>query len=381
MGEDERGPVGEKAENKAIRPVLIVSEDTVCKYSMFLEHLLTGLGDESVPAALVCRPDWKVDSMVSPLVEVVRHPVYDLPFLWRQNRRVLVERLEKFQPTVLHCLCESKAALTRHLAEQLNLPYVLTVNSLHRRIWRLPVSWSRCYRVMVPAESIAANLAKVFPRFGERIAQINVGTFVEDSPERSWERGQLVSLVMARPLRHANDFEVLFKAVKRLVIDGYEFLLVVMGDGRAESRVRKMLRSLGLLWIVTLVPLLEPWRSVLGAGDIYVQPQPSRGFDPLLLEAMSVGTTVAACKGGVDDLIIEDQTCAVFDPDDELSIYGSLRRLFDQPEYARQLSGGARRYLKQNHSVSKMVAEILHVYRDTQHWYRDRERAKVPEIV
>jgi len=381
MDEQEKDSVGPEAEHKPPRPVLIVSKQTVCQYSMFLEHLLTGLSDESLPAALVCRPDWNLDPVVSPLVDLVPYPVFDLPFLWRQNRRILVERLEKFQPTVLHCLCESRARLTRHLAEQLNLPYILTVNSLRRPLRRLPVAWSRCCRLMVPAETIAADLRKIYPRFAERISRINIGTFVEDWGDHLWEPGQLVTLVTARPLNRADDFEILLKAVKRLVLDGYEFLLVVMGDGRAESRLRKMVRSLGLLWIVTLVPLLEPWRSVLSAGDIYVQPQPANEFDPLLLEAMSVGTAVAGCKGGVDDLIIDGQTGVVFDPKDELSIYGSLQRLFDRPEFARQVARGAQTYLRQNHSVSKMVGEIIRIYRDARHWYANRSLPNTPDGV
>ncbi|MHC4619520.1 MAG: glycosyltransferase family 4 protein [Planctomycetota bacterium] len=356
-------------EKRGIRPALIVSERTVCDYPMFLEHLLAGLGDESIPAAVVCRPGCEVDSVVSPLVEVVRHPVFELPLMGRQNRRILIERLEKLRPTVLHCLCESQARLTRQLAQQMDLPYVLTVYSLQRRWWQLPISVGHCAKILVPAQSIASNLEAVYPRFAERIGRINIGTFAAESSDCFRGPGDLASMVTAYPFNKVDDFEILFKAVKRLVIDGYEFLLVVMGGGRAERELRKLLRSLGLLWIVTIVPRLTAWRSILAAGDIFIHPRPSRSFDPLLLEAMSVGAAVAACKGGVDDLIIEEKTCTVFDPDDELSIYGSLQRLFDKPEYARQLAGGAQRYLRENHSVSRMVAEILQTYEDAEQWY------------
>ncbi|HUT31342.1 MAG TPA: glycosyltransferase family 4 protein [Sedimentisphaerales bacterium] len=381
MSEAARMSEEEKVEKRTVRPVLIVSDHTIREYSMLLQHLLSGLTDESAPAALVCRPDCKVDSVLLPLVEVVRHPVYDLPFLGRQNLRMLAERLEKFQPTVLHCLCESQAVLTRQLAEQLDLPYVLTVNSLPKRRSKLFILWGRCWRIMAPVGSIAAELRRLYPRFADRIVQVNVGTFVEDSSGCFWEPGGLVSIVTARALNSAHDFESLFKAVKRLVLDGYEFLLVVMGDGPAESQVRKMLRSLGLLWIVTLVPMMEPWRAVLAAGDIYVQPQPSRAFDPLLLEAMSVGTAVAACRGGVDDLIIDGQTGVVFDPNDELSIYASLQRLFERPEFARQLARGAQQYVRENHSVSKMVSDILQVYHDAHLWYAEQGRIQPAEAV
>jgi NitT/TauT family transport system ATP-binding protein len=185
-----------------------------------------------------------------------------------------------------------------------------------------------------------------------------------------------------------------------------EFPLIATNIAKTErkDRVEKWIEAVGLNGFSDYYPsqLSQGMRkrvslaaALVSEPDLLLMDEPFSALDPYTkrqiekevvrlwesLEAMSVGTTVAACKGGVDDLIIEDETCAVFDPDDELSIYGSLRQLFDQPEYARQLAGGARNYLKQNHSVSKMVAQILHVYRDTQHWYRDRERAKVPEVV
>ncbi|MHC4062771.1 MAG: glycosyltransferase [Planctomycetota bacterium] len=158
MDKGQENSTGETVEKKPVRPVLIVSERTLYEYSMFLKHLLAGLTAESVPTALVCHPRCDVDSVVSPLVEVVRHPVFDLPFLGRQNRRVLVERLEKFQPTVLHCLCESKAKLARQLSHQMDLPYVLTVHSLQKRWKPLSVSLSHCARIIVPTNSIAASL-------------------------------------------------------------------------------------------------------------------------------------------------------------------------------------------------------------------------------
>ena len=84
---------------------------------------------------------------------------------------------------------------------------------------------------------------------------------------------------------------------------------------------------------------------------------------------MSEGSAVAACKGGVDDLIIEDQTAVVFDPDDEFSIRTTLQRLFDRREYARRLARDAQQYLRDNHKVSRMISAALQVFREAQGWH------------
>lgn len=352
----------ENVKKKLPRVALIASEHTVCEYLMFLQHLLVGLADESIPIALVCPAQYNVPSLFTGTAEVISYPVFDFPLMGHFNVQLLAERLGKFKPTVLHCLCESQASLTGQLARRLDLPYVLMVNSLHKRRSLFAVSLPHCARITVPAKSIADNMAGLHPRLVDLIEQVNIGTFVAESGGCFSKPSRLATMVMAHPLDNADAFENLFSVVRHLLIDGYEFMMVAVGGGRAERQLWRLLTALGLLHVVTLVPRLVPWRPLLASGDIFIQPRPSPAFDPLLLEAMSVGAAVAGCKGGVDDLIIEEQTAVVFDPDDELSIMRTLRRLLDRREFARQLARSAQHYLRQNHTVSEMISAILRIY-------------------
>ena len=89
-------------------------------------------------------------------------------------------------------------------------------------------------------------------------------------------------------------------------------------------------------------------------------------FDPSLLEAMSVGAAVAGCKGGVDDLIVEDRTATVFDPKDELSMLRCLQKLLGKREFARELAHNAQEYLRENHSADNMISATIRAYHDAQ---------------
>ncbi len=370
MSKEHKNSGTKTTRKKSPRPALIVSAETIAEYSIFLRYLLIGLIDESIPTALICPASCNLASIVPPSVNVIRHPAFNLPFLWRQNRKKLIEEIDNFKPTVLHCLCESEAPLARQLSWQLNLPYLLMVNSLQRRFSRLFISSSRCAKIIVPAESIADNVAKIYPEFAERIEQINIGTFASETSSCFRQPNWLTSMVTAHPLDNETDFANLFGAIKHLAIDGYEFILVMTGSGRAERHVWKLLTRLGLPKVVTIVPRLEMLRSVLAAGDIFIQPQPRNAFNPLLLEAMSVGAAVAACKGGVDDLIIEDKTTVIFDPADELSIYSALQRLLDRHELGQQIAAAAHQHLRENYTVSNMISSTLRVYKDAQNWFK-----------
>ncbi|MFA5239763.1 MAG: glycosyltransferase [Phycisphaerae bacterium] len=375
MSEEQKNSAAKTVRKKLPRPALIVSAEMLAEYSIFLEHLLVGLADESIPTTLVCPANCSLGSIVPTSIQVIKHPAFDLPFLKGQNRKRLIEQLANFKPTVLHCLCQSEAPLTRQLAWQLNLPYLLMVNSLQKRFGKLFISTSRCARIIVPAETVAANVAKLYPAFTDRIERINIGTFASETSRCFNQPNWLASMVTTHPLNNGNDFAKLFAAVKHLAIDGYEFMLVMTGGGRAEKQVWRMLTALGISQIVTTVPGLEMLRPVLAAGDIFIQPQPNNSFNPLLLEAMGVGAAVAACKGGVDDLIIEDKTALVFDPTDELSIYSTLQKLFDRRELAQQIAATAQQNLRENYTVSNMISSTIKAYYDAQNWFKHKGRS------
>lgn len=365
MDEEQKNLVLQNNENKVVRPALIASEHTVFDYSILLEHLLAGLADESIPSALVCPPDCNVDSIISGAVEVIRYPAIKLPFMESYNKNRLAEQLGEFKPNILHCLCESKADLTRQLAHRLDLPYIETINSLRHKFGQLSIS-KHCIKIIVPAKSIAVNIAKSHPRLTAFTEQINIGTFVEQDCVCFSQRNRTVSMVTVHPFNNVTDFDNLLGVTKYLATSGYEFMLMLIGAGRAESHLRRLLAAQGLLQCVSIVPRLNPWRSILAAGDIFIQPQPSNSFNPFMLEAMAVGSAVAACKGGVDDLIIEDKTAVVFNPNDEISIRGTLQRLLDRRDFARKLAKSAQQYLLKNHSVSTMVSSMLRIYRESE---------------
>jgi glycosyltransferase involved in cell wall biosynthesis len=350
------------AERKSVRPVLIISKRTVLLYSSLLERLLVGLASESIPVALVCPSNYDVDSIAHGTVEVIRQPTVDLPPMTWLNIKKLTQYLTAFKPTILHCLCESKSSLTKQLSNLLDLPYLLTVNSIRHRWQQLHISPKYCAIIIVPAKSIAVSIAAAYPKFADRLEQINAGTFVEESAGCFTDTRRLPSVIAVAHPGNENQFENLLAAVKSLVDEDYQLMLFITATGHTETVLRKSITKRGLSQTVIIIPELKPWRVLLTAADVFIQPAPSNDFNLLLLEAMSLGTAVAACKGGVDDFIIEGRTAVVFDPNDEHSIKKTIQQLLDKPKLARSLAASAQQYLKENHTVTAMVSSILRVY-------------------
>jgi glycosyltransferase involved in cell wall biosynthesis len=353
----------ENIKGRPLRVALIASERTLQEYSTYLEHLLIGLADESIPAAIVCPQGPDMESILTPAAQIIRYPVFELPLMGHLNRKLLADQLGRFNPTVLHCLCQGRAGLVRRIARKMNLPYILNINSLEKRMIHCQVSSKRCMKILVPSRKIKSNVIRVRPNFKNRIEQVNIGTFVSDKPVCFSAAHNVSTLITFHSDNNPQVFDNLLGAVKRLVIDGYEFVMIIISGNRAERQLWKLLDALDLLKVVTIIPRLKPYRPILATSDVFIRPEPSASFSTLLLEAMSVGTVVVSCTGGVDDLIIEDETAVIFDPKDELSILNALKKVLDRREFAYKIARTAQEHVGQMHTVSRMISSIIDVYK------------------
>jgi len=370
MDENQTNTDIEPPGHPALRAAIVVSRQIVADYAMPLRHLLTGLADESVPVTVVCPPGCDAAAVVPPGVQLICYPAVNLPLMKYHNRSVLFEQLQTAQVNIIHCLCENGAALAKWLSKQLAIPYVLSVDSQPTRWPRLSISSRRCARIIVPAKTIAEAFAKAHPRFAARIEQINPGIFADDATVCFDNPARISGIIVAHKFQNVSSLEPVLGALRHLAVDGREFVVVLLGAGAAEKQVWKRLSDLGMLQMATIVPRADMPHSVIKAADVFILPRRQDVFNPLLLEAMSIGSAVAGCRGGVDDLLIDGRTAVTFDGDDELSVYNCLRGLFDKKEQTRQLAKSAQQYVRENYKVSRMITATLRVYTDAVEWFR-----------
>ena len=349
--------------NNRLNIALITDARTLKSYSAILRQFFIGLSDEA-NLAIVSPTQADTDFLSNLPVEIIPHPAIRLPLLWRQNRVKLLSRLEQFKPCVLHCFGYRKMALTIKLAKHFDIATVVTPDSLPQRPLKFIPFLSAFNRIAAPSNKIAENITKAHPSAKSLVRQVNMGTFVEDNIACFPKSDRIPSMVVTHPLNRLADFELLLCAVRHLAIDGYEFVLAIIGSGKAEKTIRKTIKKLSLSQIINITSEIHPLRTVFRGADIFIQPQPIRLFPASLLEAMSTGTAIAACNNSDSDLIIENETALLFDPDDELSIYATLKKLLDEHETARRLAANAQDLIRRNHTVSKMVSDMLEIYHE-----------------
>ena len=369
----------------AVRPVFLVDRSVFLSYSAYIRRVLVGLAGTSYAAALVCPSGMDPHAILCPSVKRIEHPALRLPIFWNQNRKILVESLLRFKPTILHTFLPGQVHLAYWLSKKLQIPYVVTChkNISHRNCFEISIRHAA--KVIAPSKPIADSLAQKCSYIQDRIEQIHIGGFVEDKCSCFSRGGHVASLIAVHPLNSVKIFVPFFNAVRHLVLDGFDVMVAIMGTGKAEKAIRAHIRKLGLTSIVTVVPPIRPIRSVLRGADIYLHLSDSGKFNAQLLEAMTVGLAVVGVQEETSGLLIEGETAVFWDPQDELNIYGCLKNMLGKREQSKHLAEKAQAHLRANHSVSRMVDKLMNTYIEAQQWHKQflktKDQTSVPAQV
>ncbi|MDD5011896.1 MAG: glycosyltransferase [Phycisphaerae bacterium] len=348
------------------RPLIVSDSETVRRYCSSFRHLLFGFEAQDISSAMVVPPASEIESFLFPRVRIVEHPVLKFPFFFFQNRRHLRSCLEKIKPNLVHCYGVAKVPLAVSIASHFNVPAVITMDSARFGIGSKMVINRSFNKILVPSSLLIEKLTQRGFSL-EKISQVNVGTFADESCSCYSDTDRLPSMLVLGSFNKFSDYEPLLGAIRHLNVDGYEFLVVFMGSGPAETQIRDFIKSTGLVQTVSITPLLRPLRQVFHGCDVFIHPCAFGDFDPALIEAAAAGLAIAADRDNADDFLQDGSTSVLFDRNDDLSIYSSLQKLLDDRLFARSLASAAQNHIRSNNSVSSMVSDLLKIYSQALH--------------
>lgn len=288
-----------------------------------------------------------------------------LPIFGRLARRSLARELAKSPPDLIHIQQRSALALGSWLAQQIQRPYVASINDYTNSGEPLPFdrTWGR--RVIAVSESVRNELLEKTGLPEGLITVIHSGVDVPEDDEirLPFSNGQTPVVGTAGPLEAAKGLHFFLKAIPR-VLGAYrpvEFLIA--GAGPEERGLRRMVDDLGVAEFVTFVPNVFDLSTSLSAMDIYCLPSLRQGLGTIMLEAMARARPVIATQvGGVYSAIDNGKTGLLVPPSDSDTLADRIIELLVDQDYARRLGQAARERVKSDFPVERMVAETAAVY-------------------
>ncbi|MBX0331029.1 glycosyltransferase [Oscillochloris sp. ZM17-4] len=156
--------------------------------------------------------------------------------------------------------------------------------------------------------------------------------------------GPLRLICVARLIERKGQHH-LIAALRRLVDEGFDIRLELVGEGDARAENEALARRLGLAERVTFAGYVprEQIAARYAAAHVFVLPSYNEGMSVATLEAMAAGLpTVVTRTGGAEDLVEEGVSGNIVPWADVAALAERLRPLAQRRDLARQMGAAAR---------------------------------------
>jgi glycosyltransferase involved in cell wall biosynthesis len=174
------------------------------------------------------------------------------------------------------------------------------------------------------------------------------------------------TVAFAGRLVREKGIEILIKAFEKVLIHIPEARLILVGEGKQESYLRKLIADLGIGSNVTMTgylrrPALErlfdsAWVQIV--PSIWVEAQGS-----VATEAMIRGTAIVASRiGGLAEIVQHGRTGLLVPPGDVDALAEALKQILQNRELAEQMGQAGREYALAHFNRERYIDKILQIY-------------------
>jgi glycosyltransferase involved in cell wall biosynthesis len=174
--------------------------------------------------------------------------------------------------------------------------------------------------------------------------------------------GRLVVGAVGR-LSAEKGFDVLIRAVHRLVRAGHDLQLVIAGEGDARRHLEALAAGPGLGDRVRLLGYRADTRGLYEALDLFVLSSLREGLPNVVLEAMAMEVPVLATRiAGVPRLIRDGANGLLAEPGSVDALAGSMGRLLGDVGSRDRLAAAGRSTVVEHYSFAARMHKVRAVY-------------------
>ncbi|MBA4371097.1 MAG: hypothetical protein C0418_05930, partial [Coriobacteriaceae bacterium] len=259
------------------------------------------------------------------------------PAMARAARPAFERARSAHQPQFVHAhaLYPSAAAALR-LAGPARLPLVVSVHgsdlysNLARPAWReeLERVVDRAAAIVCVSASLARDVVEALGADPAKVLVVpdtyDAETFrITERPARE-RRG--TRLVAVGRLVDVKAHDVLLSAFTRLVREGHELKLTIVGEGPLRAELEQRAMGTGVDRRVTFAGALsgEELARTLAEAHLFVLPSRREGFGVALIEAMATGLPAVATRSGGPEDIVGEGDGVLVEPDDPAALAAGI---------------------------------------------------------
>jgi len=144
-------------------------------------------------------------------------------------------------------------------------------------------------------------------------------------------RSDLFTFITVGRLVPVKGYDRLIRVADRLNKEGYQFLILMIGDGGERDQLSSMIDAFSLNDRVKLLGVQDNPYKYYKVSDLFESTSLSEGFGLAMIEAMACGLPVlAAYFDGVESILGGPEYGLICDNDEE-SIYHMMKSVLDEP--------------------------------------------------
>lgn len=194
----------------------------------------------------------------------------------------------------------------------------------------------------IPVDEIQKNLRKTFSK----------GT----SPAS--EGG--ISIVLCGSLTSVKAFDRMVRVAERLIKEGLQFRINIIGDGPERNKLENLIDELGLKGTVNLLGFMRPPYAEMAKGDIFVSCSLTEAYPLNVCEAMCLCLPIVATECSGNSEVLRYGKYGLLVGQDENELYEAVKEMITnkylRDEYAEKSKEGAKLF-----NMDKVMSEVYSV--------------------
>ena len=230
---------------------------------------------------------------------------------------------------------------------------------------RLGTVDEHCQAVLAASEPIRRELvgSRVVPE--NKVLLVCPGVYMVSHATCYTDQAKSVSIVAGGQLDDFEAYEAMLRAFDEVRRRNYDCMFFIIGNGKAEGRIRQAAQKMEMRSRLTFVDRQETvqLQGILKSADVYISPCPSEHVDIASLLAMAAGDPVLAVRDVVDDFLIDERTAKIFTSGNAAELTGKLCSILEDRSAGTALARAALAYLREHHTAAQMVSAVAGAYR------------------
>ena len=315
----------------------------------------------------------RADSMGVELISVPDRGAWDLSVVWRllricRSRNIGIWHGHDYKSNAIGLLIRGLHRM--HL--------VTTVHGWVCSDWKARIYYRvdmQCLRFYKRVVCVSEALRQTCLKGGVASAQCSL---IENSIDTTaWTASRNGQAEQTRPRERAESwrigtvgrlspekgFDTLIAAVDRLIREGRNVSLTIVGEGDARSVLQAQIDRLNLADNVHLAGYQPNTIDLYRSMDVFVLSSLREGLPNVLLEAMAMEVPVVATRvGGVPRIVEDRENGLLIEPNDVDGLVAALRESMDRPEPAAARARCARETIEQDYSFDRRMERMARIY-------------------